>query len=516
MSDEPKKYQTEDEKINDLEAIQNKPGGPTLEDMAAIEAISSAEVIEKEPSPTEELEQKEDDTQPVSEPTTPEPTKDEARNWQINDELIKRYDEEYTDEHGRKRPFITHKNPEDFVKSYVHVQKNNYHLKNKRIPQEFEKGKEAARIEYESKLAAMQKELDEIKAKPVEKTVETPVQKPVETPESSNLIQEYNDLMTEISNLPDEDSIEHTEKMKKALVLQSKMIAQKDAEYADTIDKVKKEITNQYDAKFEEFTGGFEKRQEEEKQRIEAMQKKEESNRVMQQVYADIDAFASSDKAPQSLKTDQIYAEMYSEAMQFHDQLAEIYTGKTKHDMSAKEWQNVSELAGSAYLNGLPEIMNKANAAGVLKPRNYDAWVELDKIDAIRTGYIRNPQTQQWEKRFDSITGKQINLGDMTTAYNWLLDNTGLREKQIQAEKKKDTKNLVNAINKRDNGVVQLDDSMMSQDGDGQVLTEEDALAILNNNDITQAISEYHSGNKEPLNKMNAALSRVGSEPVTP
>jgi hypothetical protein len=157
-------------------------------------------------------------------------------------------------------------------------------------------------------------------------------------------------------------------------------------------------------------------------------------------------------------------------------------------------------------LNGLPELVNKVNTYGISAPKNYKTWVKLDQIDAIRTGWWRNAQTNEWEKRF-TPQGKEVSFPDITAAYNYYLDQTGLRDKKIKADKDKNIESFANAVNKRDKNVVQLDDSQMSQEGDA--MTELAAQEILNTIDMDDAVQAQQKGDPEPLAKLNAATKRL-------
>ena len=81
-------------------------------------------------------------------------------------------------------------------------------------------------------------------------------------------------------------------------------------------------------------------------------------------------------------------------------------------------------------------------------------------------------------------------------------------------EKKDEVQNVLGAINKRDKGMIQLDDSKMTDEGDGQALTKEQATEYLKESDTDYIRAEEMRGNLEPLNKMNAALKRLGAEPI--
>jgi hypothetical protein len=499
-------YATEAEKNAALEEIQDKPGGATEADFELIDRIGAAEVTEK-PNPADDLVIEDEAKPPNKSEEKPEPApktlEDETRNWQITEEMISEYDDEYFD--GQKqRKFITHKNPGDFLKSYVGAQKNNHYLKTQKIPQAQQEGYNKAKAEYETKLQAYEKELETLKAKPPEK-------KETITPVETDTLNQYKAVVEELNGISDEDSVEHTATMKKALILSQKLRDEENARYAADINSVRSEVNNKLVA--------FETKQEEkDRKRLEALNL--ETDRTKQQtiinrIYNEIDSFVASKDAPPEAKTDQPFSEMHAEAMTFHNELAEAYTGNSSGSYSQQEWNGIMEKAGTAYLNSLPELVAKAKAIGINEPKNYKQWVFLDNLDATRTGMMRDPVTNEWVERFSTTTGKKINLGDIKTAYNYYLDNSGLREKKISDDKKADAEKLVHAINKRDGGVTQLDDSKMTGEGEGQALTKDKAREIVENLDWDFIKAEEMRGNLEPLQKANAAIKRLDGEPVS-
>jgi hypothetical protein len=505
MSDEPLKFQNEEEKNAALTAIQDKPGGAGPEDMEEIDRISEAEVVD---SPEEIPE----DTGLPAEEKPPEEVEpeDDARQWTIDDTLISEYDDEYVDENGRRRKFITHKNPGDLLKSYVGAQKNNHYLKTQRIPQAHQEGYNKAKAEYEEKLQALQKENEAFKAQPPEKK-EPPVRKePVET----DTLQKYNTLVEELKGISDEDSIEYTAKMKQAFVLQSELRQEESTRHADDINNLRTEITSDVTEKLTAYERKLAESENKRLDNLKAIKDEEDRNKILSNIYTEIDTFASEKDTPAEFKSDQKFSDMNAEAASFHNALGEAYTGKTSAFYSPGEWSKVMQQAELEYINGTPALLEKAKSIGLNEPKNYQVWKRLDAIDAMRTGYIRNPTTNVWEQRFNPHDGKQVNLGDIKTAYNYYLDESGLREKKASEKTKKEVNQVVDVINKRDKGMTQLDESTLSQEGDGTTLTEAQAQEFLQNVDMDYVMAEQMKGNLEPLQKLNAAQDRLKGEPV--
>lgn len=511
MADEKRTYKTEAEKNEALTAIQDKPGGASSADFGEIDLISEAEVEEKEVVVGENLEEKpEEEVKKVEDKVEKKvEAEDGARKWVITEEMISEHDDEYFD--GQKqRKFITQKNPGDLLKSYVGSEKNNHYLKTIRIPQAQEEGFNKAKTEYEPKLTALQTEIDALKAKPPEKVVE--IQPKLVKTET---LQKYNVAIEELNGITDEDSVEHTDKMKNVLLLSQKLREEEGTRHADDINNLKTEINKGVDERLTTYK--TEQDQKEQKRTDEAkfVTDRNEQQVILDKVYNEIDVFAASAAAPPEVKTNQKFVDMQREALDFHNQLGEAYEGKPSSSFSQEGWTAVIQKAELDYLNGTPALIEKIKSIGINEPENYNAWKTLDGIDAMRTGWIRNKTTNQWEQRFNPNTGKRINLGDVKTAYNYYLDSTGKREEQTDAEKKIAAEAIIAAINKRDKGMVQLDDSKMTGEGEGQALTKAQAKEYLEKvYDIDFVRGEELRGNYEPLKKANAALVRLDAEPL--
>lgn len=510
VEEKGKTFKTEEDKVKALEELQNR--GVTDDDLPEIESIMNAEVEGEKPEeakPSDNLVETEEDNTPQEPEEKPENQgkQENIRNWTIDEDLLSKYDETYVDETGRKRPLFTHKDPESFLKSYRDGQKHIRYLESKKLPQEFESGQkigfEKAKSEYEEKIAALQKQLEERKqpepAKPT--TPEAP---------KSDSFSEYSKILSELDSIQEGDEIEHVDKLKKALSMSRRVLEERDVRYADKINELEQKLNQ----RVESIQSTWQQQQEEKQRAIQAQQEQEERQKKLESLYGEIDNWAKNE-APKEAKSDQSYKDMLSEATEFHNKLAEIYTGKTRRDYDPKQWNSIMEKAGSAYLNDLPELKSKANEYGISEPRNYRKWVYQDNIDAIRSGYIRN-SNNEWEQRYDPVTGRPISFPDMKSAYNWWLDQTGQREKQQLEARKKDNEKLLNAVNKRD--MAQLSEEDMVSDEDGGTMTEEIATRIVQHANsqvgIDTIIQEAMRGNVDNLNKLNAALERLGMKPI--
>lgn len=504
-------FKTEEEKIVHLEKMQQK--GVTVDDLPEIERVQNAPVLEKpeQPSPAEDLVEPETPPEkPVEvdgKPTQEEKPTDEARNWTITEDLISKYNETYVDDSGRERPIFTHKDPEALLKSFADSQKHINYMKKKhaREVQSIEQAAiEKVKAEYEAKLAEFQKK------PPEQQPTAQPPQPAQPTPVQPGIFEEYNKLAEEVGKIPEGDEIEHMDKIRRFSELTPKILAEKERLSSEKINQ----LESKFEGQFNSFKTDWETKQQQAAQEKENERIRLENEQKIEGVYRQIDEFAASKTAPPEVRLDQPFKEALSEATAFHNELAELYTGKTARDYSKEDWSKYMEYAGTAYLNQLPELMQKISSTGMQEPRNYKQWVLLDNIEAMKVGYIRDPQTGEWTQKFDENTGKPVNFPDMESAYNYYLDKSGKREELRLAEKKQDSAELLHAINKRDNGVVQLDDSKLVEDGDGGALTEEDAVKILQTSDVPTAKQQAMQGHPEMLNTLNAAMVRLGNPPV--
>jgi hypothetical protein len=142
--------------------------------------------------------------------------------------------------------------------------------------------------------------------------------------------------------------------------------------------------------------------------------------------------------------------------------------------------------------------------AGMTPPPNYQTWVELDQIDALRSGLVLDPITKKWQQRND------IRFPNMRAAYLHYKDITGKNLDEIRKAKVAGADELAQAINKRDAGVVQMDASRSTTEGEGTAVSEEQARTLLETVDIADVAQQVLIGNMEPLNQVNQARVRLG------
>ena len=198
---------------------------------------------------------------------------------------------------------------------------------------------------------------------------------------------------------------------------------------------------------------------------------------------------------------------MTQEAVDFHIQLAGLKFNKHPGLVSNEEQMDASQ----SFLRGDPDIAQKAAQYGINEPRNYRAWVELDQVDAMRSGLYRDPASKKWVQTHDPISRQPVRLGDMDTAYSRYLDVTGKRAQKVNQLLKNEREGITNALGKRDTSLVSMDSSQARSDGSGAEMTEEQAVQITEQIDPQGAMAIYmRSGNKQPFEQLNAALKRLG------
>lgn len=493
-------FKSDEEKAAALYKIQERGARP--EDLEEIERISEAEIIGNS-----NAEPVQDNTaQPVEKPIEEQVPAEKGRSWQIDENLISQIDETYFDpETKRERNYITHRTPEDFLKSFKESQKYIRHIKDEMLPKKvaaaYDKARAETKAEYDNKVAELQRKLEE--------ATKRPAQQPVSQPASKD--DEIGTILKTLEDISDEDAIEHVGDVKKALVVAMKRLSLSSSDKEEILKQAEQRAADKFETykREHESTEQARKKAEDEKALALAQQQK------LRAAYEEIDSFVSSKDFPEEYKiSGQKYEDALREALAFHNELAEVYTGKTKESYDPKTWREIEERAGMEYLNKTPQLLEQIKKTGIQEPKNYKKWVFIDNVDAVKTGYFRNPQTNQWERRFDNKTGKEIQFPDIRSAFNYYIDESGLRKSLNIQNGRKSTDGLIDAINRRDSGVVQLDESAMSSSGKGQVLTEEDAEKILKTIDPDNAVREKMNGKPDSFNRINAALIRLGQSPL--
>lgn len=510
---EPLTFKTYEERDSEFEKIQERVASGesvSLEEIRRVEEAKVEEVLPPEADedasvaefmpegvPAEAKAEGEGgksgaDVKPDGKPVD-KPAAESKRNWTIREEDIPQ--EGYYDvKTGKYRPFITQKDPGDLFKSYISAQKHIHRLENQLLPEEREKAAAETRGKYETTI----KELQE-KIRAYEESEKN--SKQVQTPDDKAASGELKRVLEELKTVnPDDDNydvLDHNKKLQGAILTLAQQLAEVESRKIEPSGReAQPQPLPEPVAQQPQPSGD------------EGLSKAEQWRRACEL----IDAFVASVDDPM-LKTQKPFFALTQEMEGFNDALTEAYSGKKARDVPIQEWARLRERAMGAYLIGDEEILRKTEQFGVKEPKEYRTWLKLDQIDALRNGLYRD-MTGNWAILKDSATGKPVNLGDMETAYSKYLDISGERIKRERELKSKSARSIADAIAKRDTGLVSLDTNALSDIGEGQSLTEEDAERILDSIDTEEAIKDSMHGNRKSLDTINQALKRLGREPL--
>ena len=508
-------YKSDEEKAKAIEDLQDKvegdPDNPDL--LEEFNRITNAKVEgESEPATEPAVEEP---AVPDSEPTTqedPAPAEPAAEPQQHTEswfpkDLIPR--ETYVDEDGVERPIWTFDDPksgpERLAKSYVNSQKYIRKLEKQMLPNAFTEGYEKAKAEYEAKLKEAQ-----------QKAAQTPVQPQIQqssfstqTAESSTATQVVDD--TQIKQLrADLDKASNTDSEDYDVTEHTKAIQK----YNDAVRDYDRKM---YEAKLAEVSTKTEKqaqaqaeaaKKEQERRQAEADRQKqiEETNKAYQEAVKSIDAFAG-DPDNKQYATGKSFTQLNTEAINFHQKLARAMTGK--YSVTDKE---VSD-AEIMFRRQDPTVLKTMSETGLQTPRDYEKWDELNQIDAIRMGYVINPLTKTWEQK------PNVRFPDMKSAALYYYDQSGKKAEMERKSKVEAARQVTNAINKRDLGVVQMDESRTANAMEGDQMTEEQALHELKEieaYDMENVVYDYLQGKTEMLDRYNKARAKLSLPLIDP
>jgi len=508
-------FKTHQEKIDALERLQNERDlGP--DDLPEIDRITNAKVLEPEaeeveaqPTPTAAPEPKPvEGAKPVvqAEPVVPQT---EVRNWQITEDLLKKYDEEYTDHGGRKRPTFLAKDPEGFVKSAADAQKYIRYLESKRLPDAESAGYARAKRELEADMARARKELEELRAKVAAQPAPAPQAQAAAVPPKPAASVDYRAVIDEFDAVPNDDKVDHLDKLAKAL----KAAVSRIDEQNETIARIDKEgptalkglEQRQKDSEAQAEAQRKARQDEDERKRLDAENKKQWETACQL-----VDGFQSSKDCPADLRIGRSWRETTADVIRFHNELATLATGKPISEITDADAANAAAL----YFDGQPELAQKVRNYGIQEPADYRKWVTLDQLDALRIGLVRDPVTKQWKHRYDPDR-KQVTFPDLSSAYREFLAMTG-QDKAIAAKAaKSQTDQVIAAIQTRDKGLIAMDESRAMQQGQGGVIGEEEALRrqaeLEAMGGIEEAQRRARHGDKEMMNQYNIILQALGA-----
>jgi hypothetical protein len=516
------RFATEEEQAAALAKFTEDGREPTPEDISEIDRITNAPVGDgsapqepveptgEEPASQEPTHQPAEETQQEASQETPQ---ESVRSFNINEELISQFDEEYTDRNGRRRRTITQKNPEDFLKSYVSAQRRIRYLESEAMSDAENVGYQRAKSEAQKQIEELQSQLNNLKSATPQQQAPAPQPEQGQQPtpqqsESSDARKRLQDNLAKISDVKEGDEFDHMPTVMSALRDAVSVIGELDK----TVNKIQTEGTEAFRKSRETDQ---EARQRSEQEQATARQQ-EENQRKWQNACRLVDGFVASKDCPDEYRLDIPFDEATRNVMSFHTELAKHYTGKPQSQLTNQDRTE----AVAAYLAGNPQLRQRAEQAGLREPDWYKGWVVLDQVDALRNGYYRDPNTKMWRDRFSPDSGRRVQFPDMASAFEEFRRITGQSKADVSRAVKQNTDQLVNAINQRDKGLVQMDETKTAGNQQPGTLPEAEATARIDQlneiGGIDEAIRRAAQGDPEMVNQYNEAMSALGQPPIPP
>ena len=503
-------FETEDKKTEALLALEDRLDDVTDNDLLEIEKIRNAKVTNPSTEPTDDLPLDEDGEAPelpaASEPDVENPPESPKPNqtWFPSDLIPK---ETYIDKTtGEEKKFWTYDDPitgpERLAKTLVHGQKRIRKLEDEVLPQALKEGEEIgfakAKAEYEAKIAEMQKVA---LPQPVNQIVLPQTNHQTESQYSTaDDVTKAREKLKSLSNTDsnDYDINGHSKAMQEYMFVND---SYKDGLIAET-----RKISEDKFKSFEET----QKTERQKAQELEAKRQQQEQDKLQQEanykafkeVSKEIDGYATKPDNTY-LAADQSFESMTNDAKLFHVKLAQTATGKVSVNESD------IAMAESAYQRKDAVLLQKMTNDGLMAPKNYEKWDRLNKIDAVRTGWIVDPYTGKWEQK------KDVRFPDMESADLYLQKITGESAEKLRKAKVDAARQITNAINRRDTGVVQMDPSRGSGESEAG-MTEEQAVSILQSIDVNDMVYEVRQGKMDTVDKFNKAKMRLGMDIFDP
>lgn len=155
-----------------------------------------------------------------------------------------------------------------------------------------------------------------------------------------------------------------------------------------------------------------------------------------------------------------------------------------------QDWTTANRIVG-AYLQGDRSVLDVCKSKGIfpesfgIKDSDIENYSILTRVDALTKGLVLNSATGSWEP-YTNVFGRNVTFPDPDTAYNFLLDSKGIRQKEaeqkiVDAEKNGQQK-VVEALARRDTSPATLGDVGTHTPADaGQELSKEQATKIFHN-----------------------------------
>lgn len=512
-------FASEDARVAALEGLQNRAAELTADDLAEIERIENAKIVAEgqptaqpsqppQPAPAAQPQQ----AQPQQAASQPVAAEDQPRSWQITEDMIAQFDEQYEerkrDGTTRVRPTITQRTPEDLLKTLVHGQRRIRYLEGQALPDAHNDGYKKARSELTPQIEKLQRELEEARAK----LATVPQQAPATAPQAQQpsvaeaARKTLADTLKGLDGVADDDLVDHVPKLAGGLKSAVSVIE----EQSQQLQALSKTIEELKAGKIQPQQPAVAQQPSQQQVQIQQPTQNNDAIKRWQEGCRLVDSFVGSPACPPELKMDQRFDDATADAMAFHNELGVHYTGKP-----ASELTNTDIAAAvAAYLAESPQLVQRVNVAGAQEPYNYRKWLALDQIDALRTGSYRDPRTKVWKQRYSPDNGNPVQFPDMQSAHAEYLRITGKDKAVVAAAVRDNTRQLVDAMTRRDNGLVQMDTSKTLQ-GDAAVeATVKQAEEFLNTHDFDDVRRLARRGNRALWDQYNVSLKVLGQEPL--
>jgi len=485
-----KTFATEEDQFKALKGLEERMGRGELVSEDEIAAIRDAEIGTPEAPASDPKQDQPTEPKEVKPEEKPPEAPKKPRKWEIDETMIPQDAVFYDKTLGKERPIWSFGDGkgEDIVKTLIHGQRRIHDLE-QRLEKAFIEGQEKVTKETADKVAKLEKELADARKGQTQQVAEAQrtviaTQGPGQTPAEASEVDAILKDLDKFDPTSDEyDVVEHNKALTRAVREGFVKIRQETLDRLEA-DKIARE-------KAEESRLAAQKAEQERREATEASQK------AYHKACQDVDEFVSKN----GIQAEQTFAEMSAEAEQFHTRLAQAV-----HQKYAVTQQEIDE-AVNRYQVGVPDAVRVAAEAGIVPPKGYAIWDELNQIEAIRSGYVCDPVTKKWSHRAD------VRFPDMESAQDYFERITGRRAQKEAQQSKVAAQKVVTAINRRDTGILQMDASRVATDGSEAAMTEEDANNILLEDDkfgMDNIIREKMLGRSARFVRHNQARERLG------
>ena len=225
-----------------------------------------------------------------------------------------------------------------------------------------------------------------------------------------------------------------------------------------------------------------------------------------------IETFAK--KTPQ-FQLSKPFKEVDEDYKEYQMEVSKIYLGR-----EPKHLGEVTE-AMNQLKRRSPGLMQRLKAAGVSEEPTMEMkkYLGLCELWDHWQGYRKDPLTNDYHyddkgnpiplTRYDPMTGKYVpdSYPSIEAAYNDKAAKDGFYTRQVIAAKIEGGKQVIQAMNKRDGGAVELG---VNETSGGTVQAMEEAINKLNTIDEVEAMRNAQDGDPTLLNEYNSLAKQVG------